>query len=377
MDAQRIIQKAIDASGCDDVETGDLQLALVHLIDALKREAGLSYIGKKMVQVDLSRMCKNYLQVSQHFNQKVKSQSPSPSTPIFIVGMPRTGSSFLHNLLASDPQFRAPLYWESLYPYPPPRQDHTDRKRISKAKMDLGFFHLLAPSYRKIYMYGAEKAAECIALMAMSFESQRFGFTYHIPTYWSWIQNTRLENGYQFLHDSLEYLSASTPTKWLLKAPAHVMFLDTLLKKFPKAQLIFTHRHPLKAVTSIASNTHVLRKVFSSTSDPFKVGNEELKRWSRGWDHARLIRRSPSLPETQFQDILYDDLISDPMTTVQSIYQKLNIPWSQKTEERMSHFLQANQQGKFGKHAYTPADFNLNDEIVSEHFHSYIDEFRL
>lgn len=381
MKAETIFQRGVSRAGIG-LDAGDewshIGGDLGSLVNSLNDQASLSMIGKIMVKTDLERMLVNYLQVKNYLGQMPDEAGGRVEKPVFIVGMPRTGSSFLHNLMASDPGWRAPKYWETLYSSPPAPSGAPDLKRIGKAKRDLGMFHLMAPRYRSIYMYGAELAAECIAVMAMAFSSPRFGFTYRVPEYWESLLKSRCRRGYHFHRQFLTFLQSGEPgCRWLLKAPAHIMFLDALLETYPDSRLIFTHRHPMAAMPSIASNTYTLRKVFSGKENPEQVGSEELDRWSRGWSTASKVRQSPALPPDNRVDVQYDQLMKNPILTVQNIYRQFGMDFTENARHSMQAFLNANQKNKHGKHHYQASTFGINHEQVDAQFADYISEFNL
>lgn len=379
MNAESILSRAKKKSGVENIETHQVFEALSMLVHSLDNEANLSRFGKMIATKDLERMLQNYLEI-QTFHRAFKhsSQNINIEKPVFIIGMPRTGSSFLHNLLACDPQWRAPKYWETLYSSPPTPAAAPSKHRIRKAKIDLSLFHMIAPSYRKIYMYGAELAAECIAIMAMSFVSPRFGFTYKVPSYWEWISKSQCLEGYQFHKTFLQFLQLpEDKTHWLLKAPAHIMNLESLLGLYPDCRLIFTHRHPIKAIPSIASNTHTLRKVFSKESDAESVGTEELNRWSQSWEEAEKIRNSPALDSSQWIDLNYSEIHSDPIGVAEKVYRSLGKELTEESRNLMRQFLKDNSQNKHGKHSYSPESFGLNLSKIEEKFSNYIRSFDL
>lgn len=379
MNAESFLLQAKRKSGVTNIDSTQVYEALSRLIDALHNEAKLSQFGRMIASKDIERMLQNYFE-TQAFHQSFKDSSSNAKIkkPVFIIGMPRTGSSFLHNLLACDSRWRAPKYWETLYSSPPTKSESPSRHRIRKAKVDLALFHMIAPNYRKIYMYGAELAAECIAIMAMSFVSPRFGFTYNVPSYWNWISKNQCFEGYRFHKTFLEFLQLpEDKTQWLLKAPGHIMHLGSLLNFYPDCRLIFTHRHPLKAIPSIASNTQTLRKVFSKHSQAEEVGKEELERWSLAWDHTEKIRQSPALDPSQWIDLNYSEIVADPLEIAKKIYKAFKMEFTKETENSMKTFLEKNTQNKHGKHVYIHESFGLKESDIETKFSSYIEKFNL
>ena len=378
MDLDQVIQRQTEKLSIEHPHMKEMRESLVVLKKALDTEAALKPIGRLLAQSDIKRMIRNNFEIHQYSSEHAEVKSQRIEKPVFIIGMPRTGSSFLHNLMACDDRWRAPMYWETLYPCPPTAAGSPSPSRVRAANRDFAFFHVMAPDYRKIYMYGARRAAECIAIMAMQFESPRFSFTYRIPSYWNWTLDHGLQNGYQFESLFLKMLqSKSQGLRWLLKAPAHMIYLDSLLSVFPDARLIFTHRHPARVIPSIASNTWTLRKVFSNANSKEEVGQEELKRWLTGWSNSKNLRNSPMLPADRFTDVLYDDLMSDPMYSIGNIYKSLGMDLTPAIEQKMAVFMERNKTNKHGKHEYTAEEYGLDNDRISDLFSDYTNEFGL
>ncbi|MCD8535574.1 MAG: sulfotransferase [Verrucomicrobia bacterium] len=378
MNPDKITQKALKKHKFTPDEMEAVVQALNVLCPSMENEAHLTTLGRWVANKDLVRMVNNYVQVHKSHSRLEVSNRSEVQSPMFIIGMPRTGSSLLHNLLAVDRRWRAPVYWETLYPCPPCPPDKPDKARLLAARADFSLFKMLAPGYRKIYMYGSRQAAECIAIMAMACMSPRFTFTYHIPTYQEWLSRQGMDKGYQFHRVFLQLLQSESPGReWLLKAPAHLLHLDAMLRVYPNCRVIFNHRHPTEVIPSIASNTWHLRSAFSRNVSKIQTGQEELNRWKQGWNVASALRGSTSLPIEQFIDLPYHQFMNDPLRAVESIYEHFNMELTQETRQCMIQFLSANRPNKFGRHAYTSEEFGLNPGILQEQFKDYIHMFDL
>lgn len=378
MNPEKITEKALKKHNYTPDGMEGVVQALKVLCPSIENEAQLTPLGKWVAEMDLVRMVNNYVNVHKSLSRLEVTEKSQVTRPLFIIGMPRTGSSLLHNLLATDKRWRAPVYWETLYPCPPCPPDRPDRMRLLAARADFTLFKMLAPGYRKIYMYGTEQAAECIAIMAMACMSPRFTFTYQIPTYQEWLLTHGMDSGYQFHRLFLQLLQSESPGKeWLLKAPAHLLHLDAMLREHPNCRVIFNHRHPNEVIPSIASNTWHLRSAFSRNISKVQTGQEELIRWKRGWNVASTLRGSAALPNKQFVDLPYNQFMKDPLKAVESIYEHFHMELTHQTRQSMIQFLSANRQNKFGRHAYTPEEFGFNAGILEEQFKDYIDMFDL
>ncbi|MEM9089400.1 MAG: sulfotransferase [Cyanobacteria bacterium P01_F01_bin.53] len=377
--ADALLKKATQKSGLQDYGDSAFEMPFRLLVQALNEEAQLSVKGRLMVRADLLRLLANRLRIIRDRQTLPTISQQTIEHPIFILGFPRTGSSFLHNLLAQDPLLQVPHYWETLYPSPPPKsglEDRSNNQRIDKTNRDFRWFNRLNPKYKKIYQYGAQEAAECIALLATSFESLRFAFTYRVPTYLKWAQNNPLSHGYHFHKEFLQHLQAQRPSaRWVLKAPAHLLHLETLLTVYPDATVIFTHRHPFRTIASITSNTFTLRQAFSNHSNPQEVAQEELSRWRLGWERSHNIRQQWPSTQPLYLDLMYEDLRQHPMTVVEAIYQHCQMPLEDATRVKMEQFIAAHPKDAHGKHHYNLEQFGLSQALIQQAFASYLETF--
>lgn len=374
--ADALLQTAIRKTDLDDYGDPAFEEPFRLLIQAMNEEAQLSVKGRVMARADLLKLLGNRLRlVSDRTKIPAIAQQPI-ERPIFILGFPRTGSSFLHNLLSQDPNIQVPQYWESLYPSPPPNADigcPSTQKRIASTARDFRWFNRINPKYKKIYQYGAQAAAECIALMGASFESMRFAFTYRVPTYRQWAESQPLTHGYQFHRKFLQHLQVNRPSaRWVLKAPAHLLHLETLLTVYPDAVVVFTHRHPASTIPSITSNTYTLRQAFSGAVDPTEVAKEEMERWKLGWERSHKIRQNWPVSQSPYLDVFYKDLRQSPMEVVEAIYNHAQMPLADVARTKMEHFIATNPKDALGKHDYSMEQFGLSKALLKKEFSSYL-----
>src|SRR5208282_6645436 len=204
-----------------------------------------------------------------------------------------------------------------MFPSPPP--SFGENKRIKRAERRLACFDLLAPEFRKIHPMSARSPQECIAIMSHSFMSDQFCAMYDIPAYQSWLLRQDMEPAYKFHRQFLQHLQYGRPARrFVLKAPAHLLSLDTLFETYPDALVVQTHREPLEVLPSAASLTTVLRSIFSDSVDPAAIGGEMTKFWGDAME--RFLDARKSLRAEAFVDIDYADLIGDPIGAVRRLY---------------------------------------------------------
>jgi Sulfotransferase family len=217
---------------------------LRRLLDSCESEARLNAIGKLTLAEDVLQLLINRLQIQRDRQTWPQIGRETIVAPLFILGLPRTGTTLLHSLLAQDHEtFSAPTTWEVMLPSPPP--SFGQNARIQRAERRLGCFHLLAPEFQKIHPVAAYLPQECIAIMSHTFLSDQFAAMYNIPAYGSWLGRQDMRPVYEFHRRFLQHLQYGRPARrFVLKAPVHMLSLETLFATYPDALVVRTHREP-------------------------------------------------------------------------------------------------------------------------------------
>ena len=347
------------------------------VLQGLEDEARLTLIGRIVAREDIVGLLTNRLRLQEDGKLQPQIGVEQVRQPLFIVGMPRTGSTLLHHLLAQDPASRVAQAWEVLSPSPPPEKaTYGTDPRIASAARRLGWFDALAPEFKAIHPLGSQLALECIAIMSPSFRSSRFHTSYRVPTYQSWLEEQDLGPAYRFHRRVLQQLQWRGPARrWVLKAPSHLFAFDALLQTYPDARIVQTHRDPLTALASVASLTAILQRAFSHQLDLAEIGREVTDRWTNGLERAMQFRQSGSMAADRFVDIHYHDLIRDPMAAVRRIYSSFEMALTEAAETRMRQFLEQNPKDKHGAHRYTLSSFGLEYDDLIRRFKAYREHF--
>jgi hypothetical protein len=369
-----LIEAAKRRCGLDDFGGGDFFEGLSRLLDSCHRESRLNLIGKIALRTDLTRIL-----CSRLFMQRDRQLYPAVARqeirqPLFIVGLPRSGTTLLHMLLAADPEHRAPLTWEVMTPSPPTRDG--EKRRIQRAMQSCNCLNWLAPTFRQVHAVGAELPQECVGLMTPTFMSDQFDTMYYVPSYRAWFFRQDLLPAYQYHRRFLQHLQVrQSAPRWVLKAPTHMFALPTLLSVYPDALFVQTHRAPLDAMASVSSLITILRRVFSDAVDPFVVCREAIQYWSETLD--RFLQERDRLAEYRVCDVNYVEIRSDPIAAVGRIYEHFGWLLSQKTEQRMRLLLASQPQEQYGRHRYNLSGFGIREAEGAAAFTAYCDRFGL
>ena len=380
LDPAQLVADAMRRTGLSDLGGEEIRDPFERVVRSLDGEARLNLIGRIAARQDLLRLLSNRLRLIDDAKRHPEILAGEIRRPIFVTGLPRTGTTLLHGLLAQDPASRAPLTWEMMFPWPGPRhvgRGHKDR-RAAIAERQIRWFHRLSPEFRTIHPTGAELPEECLVIASHAFVSFQFQTMYDVPTYETWLERQDLRGAYAWHRQFLQHLQARWPTRrWVLKAPAHLFGLDALLATYPDAGIVLTHRAPLEVVASLASLTAVLRGTFSDAVSRSAVGAEMTRRWSQALFRALEARDSGRIPAGRVVDVLYPDLVRDPIGVVRMIYRSFELDLTPETESRMRDFLARNPKDRTGRHRYSLAEFGLDPAEETARYAAYARRFGL
>src|SRR6266545_4478289 len=369
-----LIKTAKQRCRLDDFGEGDFFEALLRLLESCQSEARLNLIGKIALRTDVLQTLCSRLQMERDRQLYPKIAQQEIRDPLFIVGLPRSGTTLLHSLLAADPEHRCPLMWEVRSPSPPTLVN--EKRRIQRAAKSCNFFNWLAPAFRYVHAVGAEVPQECISLMTPTFMSDQFDAMYYVPSYRAWFFRQDLRPAYEYHRRFLQHLQVRrNARRWVLKAPTHMFALPSLLAVYPDALFVQTHRAPLDAMASVSSLITILRRVFSDAVDPLTVCREAIDYWSKTLD--RFLQERSRLAEHRVCDVNYVEIRRDPLVVVRRIYAHFGWSLSQKVEQRIRRTLASQPEERHRLHRYDLSQFEVQEAESAARFASYCDRFGL
>jgi hypothetical protein len=377
--SKNLVETACRQAGLKDFGHLSFLEPLRRLVESLRAEARLTLVGQLAARHDLIRLLVNRLQMEEDRKRNPEIAEEEIRRPIIITGLPRTGTTLLHSLLALDPASRVPLTWETLYPSPPPQTAtyYTDR-RIDLADRQISWFHRLVKGFDRIHPIGARLPEECLVILSHSFLSYQFETTHRLPSYLDWLKVQDLRPAYEVHRRYLQHLQWRCPgERWILKAPAHMFDFEAVFWAYPDACVVMTHRDPIEVTASNASLTATLRAAFSDDVDPFEVGPECSQRWAEAIGKALHSRDRGCAPAERFLDLYYADLLADPVSVVRKVYAHFGLPFPEELKRRIQEFLHQNPKDRYGEHRYSLEEFGLNLEEEMRRYSSYRERFRL
>jgi hypothetical protein len=371
-----LIAAACEQAGSDDFGDDGWQPGLERVADGLVNDARLSVIGVEVAHLDLMRALKNRLDVIAWRKQYPEIADKPIIAPIFIVGQPRTGTTILHDLLAQDPELRAPLTWEVDAPCPVPQPaTYHDDPRIAQAQASIDMSEQIVPGFLAFHPMGALLAQECVRITGSEFTSMIYTVQYRLPSYYRWLlyeaDHTR---AYRYHRIFLQHLQSGVPGQWVLKSPAHLWQLDKLLAEYPDALIVQTHRDPLNVISSIAALTHHLRRMGSDETNIAECAAQSYEEITVGLERGMALRDSGVVPAGRMIDVQFADFMNDPWTTIKDIYGKLGRELQPDAEQKMRDFLAAHP-GDGGRGRYTWSDTGLDAGEVRDRVRAYQERY--
>jgi hypothetical protein len=377
LDLETLLAKAESTTGLSDFGDEFFRGALSRLITAFEEEASLTALGRMVARGDLLRLLGNRLRMTDTLRRHPEIEAGSVRAPIFILGLPRTGTTILHELLAQDPANRVPMTWEVMVPWPPPERStfETD-PRIAQVDRHFSGVDRLIPGFQAMHPMGARLPQECVAITAHDFASMLFSTTHRVPGYQAWLDRVDLRPVYAAHRRWLQYFQWKCPAdRWVLKSPGHLWSLEELLVAYPDARIVQTHRDPLRVVASLSSLVTLLRSMSSDAIDPHAIGAEWAPRLAAGLEAVMRARDATALPTARVWDIHFRDFIGHEIDTVRALYAHFDLELTAEAEVRMRRFLAANPRDKHGAHRYALAAAGLDPVVERRRFAAYVERF--
>jgi hypothetical protein len=302
---------------------------------------------------------------AEHYFKKHPEILEQPLYPVMvIIGLQRTGTTKLHRMLASDPDTRALQSWEALNPAPMNGELKSGEKRIKIAKLNENALKIMSPGFFAIHPVEHLAPEEDVLLLDVSFLSTTAEAIMHVPSYSYWLEKTDQSVAYEYTAKLLKLLQWQRPaSRWVLKTPHHLEFLDLAQKYFDDVQFIWTHRNVQECIPSFLSMVAHSRILFSNEVD----GNEVAQHWVKkiGYMLSQAMDyRMKNAHNNHITDVLYKDLVNDSMSVLNRIYSKQNLEISPELQKVFDAAEKSNPRGKYGSHHYAHEDFGIDEGFI-------------
>jgi hypothetical protein len=373
-----IVDRARHSTGLDDLGEETWREGAERLVADLNGRAGLHELGVVVAAGDIESYLTNRLRIVDWVQHHPEIRTTEVRPPIVVMGLPRTGTTILYDVLAQDPANRVPLTWEVDQPWPPPEAATYDTDpRIDAVQATLEGTEILIPGFLSMHDMGARLAQECVRITGGDFRSMIFSTQYRVPEYQRWLlHDADMASAYRYHRLFLQYLQSANPAeRWVVKSPAHLWSPDALMAEYPDAFVVHTHRDPLRVVCSLASLIDLLRRLASDDVVLADVAAEWVDDIVLGLERAVSARRDQTIPEERAVDVYFRDFLADPMGVVGTIYDRAGLELTAEAERRMRSFLADNPQEKHGGHRYSFADTGLDADALRARLRGYQEYF--
>jgi sulfotransferase family protein len=376
-DADRMMTWARRMTGLKDFGDPSFEEPLRLLVQDLNGDRDLHEAGRLFHWYFLSTFLRNRLRLVEAWKRQPEALQQDVKPPLVILGLPRTATTRLFNVLAGDPNLRTLTFWEASRPVKARGEDMLPfNPRRLNARLSLGAVNYLMPHFKSIHELLLEGPEECIHLLANSFVSWIFPVEYNSPHYTKWFDDVDHTLAYQEFKGQLQLLQIQKPTgRWLLKSPHHLFGVEALLKVFPDAMIIQTHRDPIKVVPSCCSLAQATRSIASAGLDLHELGDQIHEQLALGLERTTTFR--PSIPDGQVIDIQFQEIVEDVMGVAQRIYDAFGLDMDPEVEAAMRCELHKETHNKHGRHHYSAAQFGLSDDVITQRFSGYTKAFNV
>ncbi|MGH3736881.1 MAG: sulfotransferase family protein [Micromonosporaceae bacterium] len=370
---EELHESASRRTGLSDFGPGDYLDGLSVLVSSYASEAGLTPLGEKIARASLrGGLVARLLSESGwgHFPEYARTPIVRP---IFVTGLPRTGTTALHRLLTADPDHQGLELWLAEAPQPRPDPATWPQNPIYQA-IAAGYarHHVANPEFMGVHYMAADTVEECWQLLRQSMRSVSYECLAYVPAYSAWLASEDWTASYRRHKRNLRLIGLGDDRRWVLKNPSHLFALDALLAAYPDALVIQTHREPRTAIASMCSLAAQATAGWSTRFTGETIGRGQLMLWSRGLEtfRAQRVRHDP----TRFYDVEYRDLVADPLGTVSSVYQHFGLELTDQARAAMTEaHAEGTSRGRRPAHRYRLADFGLTDADVDARLGDAVD----
>ena len=370
--ADELMESAATFTGLSDFGASDgFREGLEVLLSSYAGEAGLTPAGVKAARAQVRGALMARLAAHAAFGAHPAHASVAISRPIFVTGLPRTGTTALHRLLVADPAHQGLELWLSQVPQPrPPRSAWADDPVYQMIASSIARHSKTRPEFGDVHELGADQVEECWQLLRQSFRSVSFECLAHLPSYSAWLAEQDWVPAYERHRRNLQLIGLPDASRrWVLKNPSHLFALDALLTVYPDALVIVTHRSPRTAIASACSLASQAADGWSSVFTGSVIGRDQLSLWARGM--ASFTAARAKYEPSRFCDVSYDDFTADPLGTVASVYSHFGLTLSPEAAAAMKAMVASSTRPGTGArpaHRYSLAAFGLTDTQIEEAF---------
>jgi hypothetical protein len=375
LDEDSVCTTAMKEGGLSDFGDPYFREGLRELLVSLKQDADLHPIGRMVARDMIVNFIVQRLKLVETRKQQPGIFNQPLVPPLIVTGMARSGTTFLHNLLAEDPENKALPQWKLMRPFPEEDANPNELDpRIAKMESGLKFRQPMLPGLDAKHALRADSPEECIIPLGLTFNSLLFPTLFPVRGYMEWyLENADSSPKYQEYRWILQVFQSEAQAQRLtMKAPAHMGSLRALMEHIPDALIVQLHRDPVTCVSSVCSLVYTYHQAVSNNVDKALIANLTLQLYET-WLESNLAFREvyPNI----IYDVYYNSFVSDPIGTVRGIYSHFDLPWTEPVAASLRTFIDKNPKNKHGKHHYSAADFGLTEAEIADRLKFFYGEY--
>jgi len=360
---------ATKITGLADFGADDYRDGLAELLDSCARDAGLTPLGEKVFRAFLRGALVARLLSEAGWARHPEHARVGIERPIFVTGLPRTGTTALHRLLTADPAHQGLELWLTEVPQPrPPRETWANDPVFCRIQAACERHHVAHPEFMGVHYVAADQVEECWQLLRQSMRSVSYECLAHLPGYSAWLAGQDWTAAYRRHRRNLQLIGLpDRGRRWVLKNPSHLFALGALLRVYPDALVIQTHRDPRAAIASVCSLAAQASAGWSSAFTGEVIGRDQLELWAGGLERFTAVRARHD--PARFCDVSHDEFVKHPIRTVEAVYAHFGLTLSAAARDAMRAL---HPQGAPAParpaHRYALSDFGLTGDHVDERF---------
>ena len=377
--SQQLHDRVATDLGTDDFGPDDYMPGLEMVLVSLDYDPRLTEQGRRIAWNELYKALFARAHAMRAIKDRPGVENIQTRQPLIITGVPRTGTTALHKLLALDPQFQGLQTWLIGAPMPRPARDTWEaHPQFKKTVEELNRRYAAVPDRRAAHQMAAEEVDECCLVLRQGFVSNLWSCMWSAATYDLWCQTQSERHCYGHLRRVMQLIGSNEPQKrWLLKNPGHISNLQLVFDHFPDAKVIQTHRDPANAIPSLCAMLIRNHDVVEEGRRELRariLGQREMEKWARAIREAEPVRQAHP---GQVLDVIQGDFRRAPLRTIERIYSFAGITLAAAVREAMEQRIAQDPERQFGAHSYRIEDFGITATQVRERFGDYVARFNL
>lgn len=374
LDADQLHRMATEQTGLSDFGPRDYADRLGVLLGALNDLDGLTPAGLLNLHTQLLQLLKNRLRLTDLLARHPEIRDVELLPPVIIAGLPRTGTTHLHNLLSAGPAFRSLPYWESVEPFPDPAEGRDIEPRRERTAQGVWFVNEAMPYFVRMHEMTTDHVHEEIQLLANDFSTMFFETIAEVPAWRDHYLASDQSPHYAYLRlqlQALQYVRGGR--RWVLKSPQHLEQLPVLQKIFPGAAVVVTHRDPVSVVVSMATMVVYTARMFRGQVPVERLASYWADRLERML--GAVVADRDALDPATSMDVRFDEFMADDLATARRVYELAEEPLTSTAEAAMQEYLAGHQRDRHGRIDYRAEDLGLDADELRERFAGYTERF--